>query len=217
MLTLWHNLIKSETWTKSATLFFTGALVWQLYLLFYWPSLTCQKCHLVSFSQGPDTELPQVNLRTVLQLSFLQGDSRAWHVWRVCVTAGFVGCGRGASEGFPVAQWVSPLHPGWEWLQRACVHSWRWINVRITGWELGWWVMDMCSLLPPLLWALGLEIGWRIWQNLLELACDYAEGHRAEQTEAGLVYWSGILSVCSFCIVRGSLVTCRNDICASLC
>lgn len=144
MLTLWHNLIKSETWTESAALFLAGAAVRQLSFPFRWPSLTCQKHHLVLFAQGPDIQLPRVNLRSELWFGLLLGHSPARPIWRACVTAGVVGCGRGASEGFTVAQWLSSAPwPG------ACVHGQRWVNVHITGWELGWslWVcVSSCCL-----------------------------------------------------------------------
>lgn len=106
MLTLWHNLIKSETWTKSAMLFLTRAVVWQLFLPFRWPSLTCQKCPLVLFSWEPSTELLKVNLRAVLWLSLLPDPCEE------CVSPLVFRDVAGECPRTLVAQWLSPLHPG---------------------------------------------------------------------------------------------------------
>lgn len=49
-------------------------------------------------------------------------------------------------QGLPGSYMAVPSAPWPGCLWSACVHSQRWRDVRITGWDLGWWDMAVCSL-----------------------------------------------------------------------
>lgn len=150
MLTLWHNLIKSETWTKSSALFLTGAVVQQLFPPFRWPSLACRKCRLVSFSQGPDAELPRQEWGRLMweqhSGSVFSGETLA--VLRLWNTA------EEASEGLPGAFLCAPGRGGC----RELVLAARGGLVLVLG--LG--VCMRSYHLLVLLWALAWVPGWGI-------------------------------------------------------
>lgn len=154
MLTLWHNLIKSETWTKSSAQFLTGAVVRQLFPPFHWPSLACRKCRLVSFSQGPDAELPRQEWGRLMweqrSKSVFSGETLAvLLLWNTAEEA---------SEGLPRAFLCTPGRGGCKELALAA----RGGLVMVLGLGVCVRSYHVYSHLLLLLWALAWVPGWGI-------------------------------------------------------
>lgn len=154
MLTLWHNLIKSETWTKSSALFLTGAVVRQLFPPFHWPSLACRKCRLVSFSQGPDAELPG------WEWGRLVWEQHSGSVFsrETLVVLLLWNTAEEASEGLPRAFLCALGRGGCRKLALAA----RGGLVLVLGLGVCVRSYHACSHLPFLLWALAWVPGWGI-------------------------------------------------------
>lgn len=129
-------------------------------------------------------------------------------MWRVCVTAGFLGRGRGVSKDFSGCPLCTLA-----WLQRACVCGQRWISDCIMGWELRMSYGHVFSYTAPFVGS-GRENGAlkKIWSLSRTMLRDREQGRWAVGP-----HWGGVLNVCLYYTGRDSLTTSRNTMCTSVC